>query len=343
MIRIKDIAERAGVSPTTVSNVLHGKAGRVSKENVKKIKRIMDEMHYIPSISAQLLAGEHSGLIGVAVGYPKKNDAFALEDPFVAALLGNLEYEIRERGYYMMLLVRHDMSEMIGQVLGWNFDGLITIGLMQQELRQIHAMFGKPMVAIDSYDELPEGVVNIGTDDRDGGYQMGRYLTRMGHRRLLFLSDNDGYLDHERWLGVREALSEAGVPDAKNRHVLIERDRERRERQYQEQFAYLTGQTALFYASDYYAVEASNFFQSRGILVPDQLSIAGFDDVSYAKMARPGLTTIRQNVDVKARYAVKAVMDLLEGREVQREYRVISSLAERRSVRRISETSEIMS
>ena len=204
-------------------------------------------------------------------------------------------------------------------------------------------MFGKPMVAIDSYDELPEGVVNIGTDDRDGGYQMGRYLTRMGHRRLLFLSDNDGYLDHERWLGVREALSEAGVPDAKNRHVLIERDRERRERQYQEQFAYLTGQTALFYASDYYAVEASNFFQSRGILVPDQLSIAGFDDVSYAKMARPGLTTIRQNVDVKARYAVKAVMDLLEGREVQREYRVISSLAERRSVRRISETSEIMS
>ena len=87
MIRIKDIAERAGVSPTTVSNVLHGKAGRVSKENVKKIKRIMDEMHYIPSISAQLLAGEHSGLIGVAVGYPKKNDAFALEDPFVAALL----------------------------------------------------------------------------------------------------------------------------------------------------------------------------------------------------------------------------------------------------------------
>lgn len=332
MIRIKDIAERAGVSPTTVSNVLHGNKGRVSKENVEKIQRIMDEMHYIPSISAQMLAREHSGLIGVVIGYIKKGDAFALEDPFVAALVGNLEYQIRERGYYMMLLTRHDRKEMLGQVMGWNFDGLITIGLLPREMRQIQEMFGKPMIAIDSYEQLPDGIVNIGTDDRDGGYQMGSYLARLGHRRILFLADNDMFLDHERWLGVREALLENNITDVENCHFIIDGDPVRRERQYQEQFPFLTSRTALFFASDFYAVEASNFFQSRGILVPDQLSIAGFDDVSYAKMARPGLTTIRQNVDLKARYAVEAVMGMLEGKKVPQEYRVATSLVERESV-----------
>ena len=335
MIRIKDIAERAGVSPTTVSNVLHGRSGRVSKENIKKIQDIMDEMHYIPSISAQMLAREHSGLIGVVIGYLKKGDAFALEDPFVSALAGNLEYQIRAHGDYMMLLTRHDREEMISQVMGWNFDGLIMLGLMPEELRQIHEMFRKPMVAIDYYDRLPDGVVKIGTDDRDGGYQMGRHLTRMGHRKILFLSDNDAYLDHERWLGVRDALLEAGIRDADESHFLIQRDPALRERQYEEQFAFLTQRSALFFASDFYAVEASNFFQNRGILVPDQLSIAGFDDVSYAKMARPGLTTVRQNVDQKARYAVEAVTGLLEGKPVAGEYRTTVSLVERKSVRRV--------
>ena len=65
MIRIKDIADRAGVSPTTVSNVIHGKTGRVSKATVEKINRILKEMEYVPSISARMLANNSSGLIGV--------------------------------------------------------------------------------------------------------------------------------------------------------------------------------------------------------------------------------------------------------------------------------------
>ena len=68
MIRIKDIADRAGVSPTTVSNVIHGKTGRVSKATVEKINRILKEMEYVPSISARMLANNSSGLIGVALG-----------------------------------------------------------------------------------------------------------------------------------------------------------------------------------------------------------------------------------------------------------------------------------
>lgn len=332
MIRIKDIADRAGVSPTTVSNVIHGKTGRVSKEKVKQITKLLEEMNYVPSMSAQLLASEHSGLIGVVIGYGQRGDALALEDPFIAKLVGNLEYQIRKQGYYMMLVMRHDGKELLEQVIGWNFDGLIMMGVNEKEVSRINALFQKPIVLIDWLLEAPPNVVRVGTDDRMGGYQMGSYLLRRGHRRILFVSDCDVYVDHERWLGVRQALTEGGVEDAASRHLLIYWDQEKRRKQYGEILPYLKQQSALFFSSDFYAVEASNFLQENGVKVPEEISVAGFDDVNYARMARPALTTVRQNVDEKARYAVEAVAGMINGREVRREYRISTSLAVRESV-----------
>lgn len=332
MIRIKDIAEKAGVSPTTVSNVIHGKTGRVSRETVEKIRRILEEMNYVPSISAQMLAREHSGLIGVVLGYTREGMSYALEDPFIAELVGNLEYQIQENGYHMMLVTRHEGREMLDQILGWNLEAIISIGLSEREVRKIHARFSKAMVVIDGYDPMPEGIVNVKTDDRGGGYLMGRYLIRKGHRKILFLSDNDKNVDHERWLGVREAMEEEKIRQAARRHILIAREPSERRRQYEEMLPFFCRQSALFFSSDLYAVEASNFLQDHKIAVPDQLSVAGFDDVSYARMARPALTTVRQNVDEKAKRAVEAVLKLIKHEPTDQEYRVATVLVERESV-----------
>ena len=151
MIRIKDIADRAGVSPTTVSNVIHGKTGRVSKATVEKINRILKEMEYVPSISARMLANNSSGLIGVALGFMKKGNASSFEDPFVSAMLGNLEYQIREHGYYMMLVARHEQDDLMQQALGWNFDGMIAMALSEKEIAELSERLGKPLVTIDQY------------------------------------------------------------------------------------------------------------------------------------------------------------------------------------------------
>lgn len=337
MIRIKDIADKAGVSPTTVSNVIHGKTGRVSKEKVEQITRLIQEMNYVPSLSAQLLAKEHSGLIGVVIGYGQRGDALPLEDPFIAQLVGNLEYQIRKQDYYMMLVMRHEGQELLEQVIGWNFDGLIMMGVDEKEVRRIHALFGRPIVLIDCFFELPENVVKVGTNDRMGGYQMGSYLIRKGHRAPLFLSDCDVHVDHERWLGFLDALTEGGIEDAQSRHLIICWDREKREQQYRELLPYLRRQSALFFSSDFYAVEASNFLQNHGIRVPEDISIAGFDDVNYARMTRPALTTVRQNVDEKARYAVEAVTGMIKGQAVRPEYRIPTSLVARASVRTVKE------
>ena len=334
MIRIKDIADRAGVSPTTVSNVIHGKTGRVSKATVEKINRILKEMEYVPSISARILANNSSSLIGVALGFMKKGNASSFEDPFVSAMLGNLEYQIREHGYYMMLVARHEKDDLMQQALGWNFDGMIAMALKEKEIAELSERLGKPLVTIDQYLPPELGVRSITMDDRGGAYQMSQYLIGKGHKKFLFLSDCDLGVDHYRWLGVRQAMEEAGIEDFESRHIVIPWNPEQREKAYEEMLPFFKKQTALFFSSDYYALEASNFLQNRGIKVPEEISIAGFDDVTYATLARPKLTTVHQMVDGKARRAVEVLMHLIQDEPVQKDIPPLpTTLVERESVR----------
>ena len=334
MIRIKDIADRAGVSPTTVSNVIHGKTGRVSKATVEKINRILKEMEYVPSISARMLANNSSGLIGVALGFMKKGNASSFEDPFVSAMLGNLEYQIREHGYYMMLVARHEQDDIMQQALGWNFDGMIAMALKEKEIAELSERLGKPLVTIDQYLPPELGVRSITMDDRGGAHQMSQYLIGKGHKKFLFLSDCDLGVDHYRWLGVRQAMEEAGIEDIESRHIVIPWNPEQREKAYEEMLPFFKKQTALFFSSDYYALEASNFLQNRGIKVPEDISIAGFDDVTYATLARPKLTTVHQMVDGKARRAVEVLMHLIQEEPVQKDIPPLpTTLVERESVR----------
>lgn len=334
MIRIKDIADRAGVSPTTVSNVIHGKTGRVSKATVEKINRILKEMEYVPSISARMLANNSSGLIGVALGFMKKGNASSFEDPFVSAMLGNLEYQIREHGYYMMLVARHEQDDIMQQALGWNFDGVIAMALKEKEIAELSERLGKPLVTIDQYLPPELGVRSITMDDRGGAYQMSQYLIGKGHKKFLFLSDCDLGVDHYRWLGVRQAMEEAGIEDFESRHIVIPWNPEQREKAYEEMLPFFKKQTALFFSSDYYALEASNFLQNRRIKVPEEISIAGFDDVTYATLARPKLTTVHQMVDGKARRAVEVLMHLIQDEPVQKDIPPLpTTLVERESVR----------
>lgn len=336
MIRIKDIADRAGVSPTTVSNVIHGKTGRVSKATVEKINRILKEMEYVPSISARMLANNSSSLIGVALGFMKKGNASSFEDPFVSAMLGNLEYQIREHGYYMMLVARHEQDDLMQQALGWNFDGMIAMALKEKEIAELSERLGKPLVTIDQYLPPELGVRSITMDDRGGAYQMSQYLIGKGHKKFLFLSDCDLGVDHYRWLGVRQAMEEAGIEDFESRHIVIPWNPEQREKAYEEMLPFFKKQTALFFSSDYYALEASNFLQNRGIKVPEEISIAGFDDVTYATLARPKLTTVHQMVDGKARRAVEVLMHLIQDEPVQKDIPPLpTTLVERESVREI--------
>lgn len=355
MIRIKDIARKAEVSPTTVSNVIHGNHKKVSEETVEKVEKLLAEMDYIPSMGARMLAGGSSRVIGILAGEPDEWKHYGEGHAFTNILIRSMESEIYQRNYYMLLHFTATAEEGVQFAATWNVEGLITLGFGTRDNEKLQRNCKVPMVSIDTYYEKQK-VANVGLDDLSGGYLMAEYLLETGHRRIAFLSDNNAGVDHERWKGVCLACGRFGLvlhygdgsghgpekdsegaavrPGEYMRHIIIPKERERRIAFYEQNLERLSQEyDALFFASDYYAVEAIAGLNDIGIRVPKDVSVTGFDDTESARMCRPRLTTIHQDVEEKARRAVKKLFEFIQGeREITMADRLPVKLVIRDSV-----------
>ena len=337
MITIKEIADMLDLSTTTVSNVIHGKTGQVSEATVERVRQVLKEYDYVPNISARNLASNQSKIIGVAILNSRKGYVNYLKDAFISELLGSIERELKERDYYLMMCFLSDTRELIQRVSAWNADGLILFGIMAEDYLEIQKQFKKPQVYIDSYmGDLHLHGVNIGLDDRRGGYMAGRYLLEHGHRRIGFIADNFKGGDYERYCGFTQALSEAGIIGRESDFIEVEPDEQSLaacyERVYQRRHEF----TAFFCASDYYALCLMNFLTDRGVKVPQEISIMGFDDNIYSRMARPAITTIHQDATQKGALAVHHLMRQFDSDEAVSDQVVLPvELVERDTVRRL--------
>ena len=339
MIRIKDIAEKAGVSPTTVSNVIHGNTSRVSLATVKTINEIIQNLNYIPNMGARMLAKNGSKIIGVILNYPKREENNAVQDPFNSALIGALENAIRTHGYYMMLCAANGADEVLKLAATWNIDGLVMLGIQAENARQIKQSTDKPVVFIDSYFGH-DGIQyeNVGLDDEEGGYQMANYLLECGHRKVAFLADTPEPVGVDWWRlqGCTRAFHEAGIPFGKENYIGFSRNYYQRQDDFKKLLLHIHDFTAFFFASDYYAVNAMNFCYDNGIMIPRDISVVGFDDNYFAQTVRPKLTTVRQSVEQKGVRSVELLIQMLHGDTVQeKNIRLPIELIVRDSVRNI--------
>lgn len=331
MIRIKDIAKEAGVSPTTVSNVIHGNTKKVSRANIEKIQKILEEHQYIPSMSALMLAENRSRLIGMLIGEREGKRRNIASDPFTSIILNALELEIYRQNYYMLFHMAGSQEESWKLALTWKVEGLITLGLSSEENLELQEKCQVPLVSIDNYYE-GKSVANIGLQDFEGGYAMGRYLVQRGLKDLLFLADNDRGVDHERFMGFWKAVNEAGGKCRAGQRIIPE-NQEMRRVWMEDHIEDLLKHDGLFFASDYYAMEGIHFLQDRGYSVPGDISVAGFDDSPYAEMCRPKITTVRQNVVKKGQETVRRLMCLIQEREFQGCERLPAELVPRDSTK----------
>ena len=128
MVTLKDIAAEAGVSITTVSNVVHNKKSRVSPERVAKIWEIINREHYVPSMSARSLANDHSSIIGVITHITPQNTGSTMSDPFLSAFVDSIEKRTREEGYYLMVRSVEDAGALEAISRSWRLSGLILTG-----------------------------------------------------------------------------------------------------------------------------------------------------------------------------------------------------------------------
>lgn len=312
MITIKEMATMLGISTTTVSNVIHGKTSEVSKATVEKVQNLIKEYHYVPNISARNLASKRSGIIGVAMLNKKRGHSNYLQDAFMAELVGSIEREVSKRGLFLMMYFSETVEELITHVYSWNVDGMIMFGIQREDYQKLIKNIEKPLVFIDSYLETDQFCgVNIGLDDRRGGFMMGEFLYNMGHQKIAFVADNNQGCDHERFLGFVSAMNENGISVKKDDYFLL--DSNHLESSLQKICEQAKDYTAIFCASDYYALMTMNALIDYGYRVPEDISISGFDDNIYSRMVRPKITTVHQSPTQKGEKAVEAIVGQLSG------------------------------
>lgn len=313
MITIKNMADMLGISTTTVSNVIHGKTSEVSEKTVRRVEKLLEEYDYVPNNSARSLTQNRSNIIGLALRSRKDKYDNIIADPFFSELIGAIEASIRSLGYFMMIYSSDDIAELIRNVLTWNVDGLLLVGMLHDDFVRIKSRYKKPIVLIDSY--APRDImnyVNIGLDDEKGAYEMTRYLLSQGHRKIAFLADNMEGVDYIRYMGHQKALADCNLKAKEEDLMLIRPGMLDRESSMEEIYYRSKGYTAFMCCSDYYAAILMNYFSDRGVRIPDDLSFTGFDDILLARIVRPALTTVRQDVGRKGRLAVEYLLKMIQ-------------------------------
>lgn len=129
----------------------------------------------------------------------------------------------------------------------------------------------------------------------------------------MFVAETERDSDYYRWMGFKQAMEKPGGFCSRSRYIIIPGEKRLRLRKYRELLPRFLEAKALAFSSDYNAMEAINFFLDEGIMVPDQISVTGYDDSVYASMVRPKLTTVHQDVPQKAHVALKRLLKLIQG------------------------------
>ncbi len=334
-VRICDIAEELGVSTATVSNVIHGKTKKISDETVKRVQQLIEEWEYIPSMAGILLAQNDSKIVGVVINNGKKYEGNVLEDPFISSAVNHLSAEIEKSGFFMMIKTTTACSDIIKFASMWNLTGMVLIGFCEQDYNKIRDAIHIPFVVYDGYMENPRGICNITIDNFDGGYQVGRCLTDLGHKKLLCIADNEICMDLERYNGFCKAANEA---DCQADFLKIPMSRNQRHTMYQNLLETIKEYTAVFAVSDYYAVDIMLFLINQGVKIPKDISVVGFDDTPICKQTVPSLTSVRQDCEHRAKIAIETLQKLKKKQKTETEKKLPVTLIKRGSIAKRTKT-----
>ena len=326
-VRLSDIAEELGLSTAAVSYVLHGKTGMVSERTAVRVRRALEERGYLPRAAEVLLAENPAKIVGVVINAHEKYESHVLEDAFIASALNALSAETARRGLQMMVRAVNALDEIVSFATMWNLEGLVLIGFCSADYGRLRESVRVPFAVYDACGVTAERVCAVNIDDRHGGFQVGEYFRLCGHERALCLSDNDIDMDLERWKGFREGFGSGAafmkIPMTKTERMSF----------YREKLPEIRSFTAVFAVSDYYAVDLIRFLQGNGVDIPDEISVAGFDDTPLCGLVYPALTTVRQDNAERARAALDAIAKMRAGEPVEPVITLSTSLVIRDSTR----------
>lgn len=313
---ITDLARIAGVSPGTVSRALAGKS-LVNTKTREKIEALAREHGFRPNQMASGLRRQKTGVIGMVIplGHDTRQQ---ISDSFFMTLLGFLADELTSEGYDLMLrrVVPEDDADWLDRFIGSGMiDGVIVIGQSNQFERIEEVADGYlPMVVWGNHTQGQRHCV-VGTDNRLGGRLAAERLIAAGATRLAFLGDTRPMEFAARFAGAQDVAQRMGMPiTALPTHL----SPDRASAEIAGHIAQLAGQVdGIFAATDTLAALCLTELRARGLCVPEDIRLVGFDDLPIARQTVPPLTTVRQDIAGGARGLVQLLLRRLAGEETE--------------------------
>lgn len=319
--RIADVAREAGVSKTAVSFAFNS-PDRLSPDTATRIREVADSLGYRPHPVARMLTQRRTMSLGVLT---PQTLSVIFSNPFFGAFNEGVASAAEESGYGLHFIspVDGSLARAVGRA---TVDGVVAIGLSvhHPEVEQIRQA-GLPIVLVDST-ALPE-LASVDVDDEGGARVAAEHLLDLGHKDFLVIGieppepgssmEAEG-VSSRRLRGYRSALAHAGV-DLPDSSVVVGP-------------AHVAGgiaalhrawedglrPTAVLSMSDAMAIGAMRAARDQRLIVPDDLSVVGFDDIDLAQYTDPPLTTVHQPIRRKGEEAVRMLLSIIEGREPAR-------------------------
>ncbi|WP_369135924.1 LacI family DNA-binding transcriptional regulator [Modestobacter sp. I12A-02662] len=300
---IREVAARAGVSPATVSRVFT-QPQAVASETRRRVMTAAEELRYAPHPAASSLARGRTGNLGIVV--PDISNSFS------ALVTKAVDRQARRDGYALFVAgsdeVVHD-EEASARALAQQVDGLLLVspGMPNDALLALADV--TPVVMLN---RLLDGIPAVLTNLYEATSHAVEHLHALGHRAVTYLAGPDGYPNDVRLRGFRDACSRFGVEGSELGPFAA---------RFQDgiraaDLVLATSVTAVVAYNDEIAVGVVNRLADRGIAVPGDISVVGFDDTQLAEMVTPRLTTVRIPAAVAGTTAIEMLLDLVRGRDV---------------------------
>jgi len=313
-LTIRDLAKRAGVSVATVSRVLNNYPD-VSTETKLKVLALAKEMNFRPSAAARSLVTRRSNIIGVFFLQDHVN-AMILH-PFFQEVIVGFKRAVGAAGFDLLFFTSSRPADRHFSYLRHcrhhQVDGVVLMGVDRGDKQMAElASSGLPCMSVD-VDVLGKRAGYVLSDNREGGMQAVRHLGSLGHTRIALINGHPtSKPTHDRFVGYRDALEDLGLP-YRSEYVLYD--------DYTWEHGYASMKTlldlpepptAVFACADLIAMGAIKAIRERGLHVPEDVAIVGFDDIEFASMVHPALTTVRQAKEAMGRAAGEALVRLIE-------------------------------
>ncbi|MFE4692332.1 LacI family DNA-binding transcriptional regulator [Streptomyces sp. NPDC056749] len=311
---LEAVAARAGVSRATASRVVNGGAG-VRQPLVDQVRKAVDELGYIPNHAARTLVTRRNGAVAVIIDEPEFR---VFSDPFFSRQIRGISRELNAHDAQLVLLLVEgsgDFERVTRYLAGGHVDGVLAFSLhTDDELPSIIRRFRVPTVYGGRPEHATRGqdapqVPYVDCDNRGGAREAVRHLVSLGRRRIAHIAGpRDQVSALDRIDGYRDVLPDAGGDFVVDGDFTTEGGA----RAMAELLDARPDVDAVFVSNDLMASGALRVLRERGLRVPEDVAVVGFDDMtSVAEATDPPLTTVRQDVEGMGRLMVRLLMERL--------------------------------